>query len=100
VFWPFTDEALAAYEAAFRNRKPAAPDVQAREAAPQPCSAALSFSNAGVCIRFAMEDGSSLDLFLNPYVARELACSTFQEGERAGWLDEDVNFRTSPTYCA
>ena len=100
MFWPFTEEALAAYEAAFRDRKPTAPDEAAFKAAPQPCSFALCVTSTGLCVRFASADGAIVDMGLNPYLARTLALFTLEEGERAGWLDEDANFVTCPTYNA
>lgn len=100
MYSPFTADVLAAFEAAYRDHKPADPDEQAFNEAPQPRSAALSFSNVGVCVRFALPDGSTTDLSLNPYLARALALIIFQHGDRAGWLDDEGNFRVSPTYRA
>lgn len=100
MFSPFTDDVCAAFEAAYYREKPDEPDASAFRAAPQPRSVALTFANLGVCLRLALPEGETLDLTINPFLARAIAMGILQHGETAGWLDEDGNLRTSPTYRA
>lgn len=46
---------------------------------------------AGFSMRMALRNGGTIDVVMNPVVARHLAACILTMGQQAGWLDEGGN---------
>jgi hypothetical protein len=88
----FTSEMTAAWEQDLARARPDPMCEDELAAMPEARSLVGVPLNAGVALRFRLEDGSETDVILNPVAARQLALNVLTAGRQSGWLNDRLEF--------
>nr|WP_319513713.1 hypothetical protein [uncultured Cohaesibacter sp.] len=82
---------VAAWERALRDKKPAQIKVEDIRACPEAESLDVAAGGAVFALRLATRDQQTLDVIMNPVVARALLLNISHAGRKLGWFDDNMN---------
>lgn len=85
----FSAADVRAWDQEFRERRPALIGSARPEAVAKVESLRTAGMTTGVMLRLALEDGSVIDVAMNPVVAQYLLQGVAEAGRRGCWLDEE-----------
>lgn len=84
----FGPEVIEIWERARRENLPSMPTDEDVLRMPEVISVVAAVMNIGIGLRMRANNGTEINVMLNPVVARAIAAGILKHGQEEGWLDE------------